>query len=439
MTLRGKIIFLSLFVLIVSGSYPIVSLWMLNQFERDFKRYITEQSNDFITLKEVKTRLLIYDSGLWKFVATGDRSLFSKMKPLEESITRDLKGLLKKADTSSLSYFHLYQVKTLSEQYFAEVAEISKSQNAVRQLALQQQQSVDKILREINALLEKNQDDLVGASNKLREELSTLAYLAFGMAAIFVPLLALVTFAIYRSTVVPIRDIRDRLGSVSVDDNSAINQMIADMRQFCQSRPINDEITLLVRKITEFGKAINEKNEELNRLIITDEKTQLYNFRYFKSQLHQEVVRSRRFGEPFSLIMVDVDKFKHYNDTNGHLLGDEVLKKVARLIRQECRETDVPARFGGEEFAVLLPRTDKEEAKFVAERIRKAIEDEVFINQEKQPGGNLTASLGIATFPTDANTEEELVSVADIALYEAKARGRNRSLHYADLQLSKAE
>ncbi|MFN3394452.1 MAG: GGDEF domain-containing protein, partial [Candidatus Thermochlorobacter sp.] len=120
----------------------------------------------------------------------------------------------------------------------------------------------------------------------------------------------------------------------------------------------------------------------------------------------------------------------------GHLLGDEVLKKVARLIRQECRETDIPARFGGEEFAVLLPRTDKDEAKAVAERIRKAIEDEVFINQEKQPGGNLTASLGIATFPHDATSEEELISVADIALYEAKARGRNRSLHYSDLQLT---
>lgn len=438
MTLRGKIIFLSLFVLAISGSYPIASLWILNQFERDFKRYVAEQSNDFITLKEVKTRLLIYDSGLWKFVATADRSLFTKMKLLEVSITRDLDELIAKIPKDSEMYTHLQLVRTLCTQYFDDVAEISKSQSAVRQLALNQQQSVDKILRELNLLLEKNQSDLVGASNKLREELSTLTYLALGMAGVFVPLLALITLAIYRSTVVPIREIRDRLGSVSVDDPAAINQMIADMRQFCQSRPLNDEITLLVRKITEFGTAINEKNEELSRLIITDEKTQLFNFRYFKSQLHQEMVRARRFGEPFSLIMVDVDKFKHYNDTNGHLLGDEVLKKVARLIRHECRETDVPARFGGEEFAVLLPRTDKEEAKAVAERIRKAIEDEVFINQEKQPGGNLTASLGIATFPTDANSEEELVSAADIALYEAKARGRNRSLHYADLQLTKA-
>lgn len=438
MTLQGRIIFLLLFVIVISGTFPVVALFMLNRFERDFKRYVTEQSNDFIALKEVKTHLLIYDAGLWKFVATGDRSLFSKMKSLETSIERDLQDLFQKSHSDSLSRAKIQKVQVATRQYFADVAEIAKSQNEVRKLALNQQQTVDQIMREINALLGSTQDDLVGASAQLREKLATLTFLAISMAGLFLPLLALATYLIYRSTAVPIRKICDRLGSVRVDDHQTIVQMIADMRLLSVSRPYNDEIAMLGRKISEFGNAINEKNEELSRLIITDEKTQLFNFRYFKSQLHQEFVRARRFKEPFSIIMVDVDKFKHYNDTNGHLLGDEVLKKVARLIRQECRETDVPARFGGEEFAVLLPRTDKDEAKAVAERIRKAIEDEVFINQEKQPGGNLTASLGVATFPNDAGSEEELLGVADVALYEAKSRGRNRSLHYSDLQLTQA-
>lgn len=439
MTLQGKIIALLIFTIVISGAFPTVSLFLLYRFETDFKRYVAEQSNDFIALKEVKIHLLIYDSGLWKFVATGDRSLFSKMKPLEASIERDLKDLLKNPHSDSLTRSRLQNVKAAVQQYFADVAEISKSQSEVRRLALNQQQKIDQIMRDINVLLAATQDDLVGASTQLREKLSTLTSLAILMAAVFLPLLCLIAYLIYRSTAVPLRDICDRLGSVRVDDPQTIVQMISNMRMMSTSRRFNDEIAMLGRKISEFGTAINEKNEELSRLIITDEKTQLFNFRYFKSQLHQEFVRARRFQEPFSIIMVDVDKFKHYNDTNGHLLGDEVLKKVARLIRQECRETDVPARFGGEEFAVLLPRTDKEEAKAVAERIRKAIEDEVFINQEKQPGGNLTASLGIATFPHDATSEEELISVADVALYEAKARGRNRSLHYSDLQLTQTE
>lgn len=439
MTFQRRVIFLLFFVIFISGTYPIVSLFLLHHFEYDFKRYVASQSNDFIILKEIKTRLLIYDSGLWKFVATGDRSLFSKMKSLEAGIEHDLNDLLNRAYSDSLALGQIRRVQTSVQEYFHHVAEISKSPSEVRKLALSQQQSIDQILRDLNLLLETTQDDLVGASTQLREQLSTLTFLAIAMAIVFLPLLALVTYILYRSTAVPIRDICDRLGAVRVDDNQTIVKMIADMRQLSALRAFNDEIAMLARKISEFGNAINEKNEELSRLIITDEKTQLFNFRYFKSQLHQEFIRARRFHEPFSVIMVDVDKFKHYNDTNGHLLGDEVLKKVARLIRQECRETDVPARFGGEEFALLLPRTDKDEAKAVAERIRRAVEDEVFINQEKQPGGNLTVSLGVATFPNDATSEEELIGVADIALYEAKSRGRNRSLHYGDLQTTQAK
>ncbi len=439
MTFQGRIILLLLSVIAISGAYPAISLFLLNRFEYDFKRYIASQSNDFIILKEIKTRLLIYDSGLWKFVATGDRSLFSKMQPLETSIETDLRDLLTRSPMDSLTHVQLRRVQASVQDYFHHVAEISKSPSEVRKLALSQQKSIDQILRDLNLLLETTQTDLVGASSQLREELSMLTFLAIGMAIAFLPFLILIAYLLYRSTAVPIRDICDRLGSVRVDENQTIIKMIADMRQLSASRAFNDEIAMLARKISEFGNAINEKNEELSRLIITDEKTQLFNFRYFKSQLHQEIVRARRFKEPFSIIMVDVDKFKHYNDTNGHLLGDEVLKKVARLIRQECRETDIPARFGGEEFSVLLPRTDKDEAKAVAERIRRAIEDEVFINQEKQPGGNLTASLGISTFPIDGTDEEELLSAADIALYEAKSRGRNRSVHHADLQITQAK
>ncbi len=439
MTFQGRIIFLLLFATVISGAYPVISLFLLHSFEYDFKRYIASQSNDFIVLKEIKTRLLIYDSGLWKFVATGDRSLFSKMKPLQASIEADLQDLLKRSPIDSLTRAQIHRVQASVQDYFQHVTEISKSQSEVRKLALSQQQSIDQILRDLNSLLESTQIDLVGASTQLRDELSKLTFLAIGMAIFFLPFLMLIAYLLYRSTAVPIRDICDRLGAVRVDESQTIVKMIADMRQLSASRAYNDEIAMLARKISEFGNAINEKNEELSRLIITDEKTQLFNFRYFKSQLHQELIRARRFKEPFSVIMVDVDKFKHYNDTNGHLLGDEVLKKVARLIRQECRETDVPARFGGEEFALLLPRTDKDEAKAVAERIRRAVEDEVFINQEKQPGGNLTVSLGVATFPSDATSEEELIGVADIALYEAKSRGRNRSLHYGDLQITQAK
>ncbi|MFN3393197.1 MAG: hypothetical protein ACK424_01410, partial [Candidatus Thermochlorobacter sp.] len=299
MTLRSKIFFLLLFVMLISGAFPVISLYMLNRFEIDFKRYVAAQSNDFIALKEVKIHLLIYDSGLWKFVATGDRSLFSKMKPLEASIERDLKDLLKNSGSDSLTRSRLHNVQAAVQQYFADVAEISKSQSEVRRLALNQQQKIDQILRDINVLLERTQDDLVGASAQLGEKLSTLTLFAIIMAIAFFLILAPMAYMIYRSTAVPIRDICSQLGSVRVDDPQTIVRMISDMRTMSTSRRFNDEIAMLGRKISEFGTAINEKNEELSRLIITDEKTQLFNFRYFKSQLHQEFVRARRFQEPF--------------------------------------------------------------------------------------------------------------------------------------------
>jgi diguanylate cyclase (GGDEF) domain len=182
----------------------------------------------------------------------------------------------------------------------------------------------------------------------------------------------------------------------------------------------------LARALRNFGQQIEDKTKELERLIITDEKTKLFNFRHFKSELQSEIARAKRFNESVSLIMIDADKFKHYNDTNGHVLGDEALIKMARLMKSICRETDKPARFGGEEFAILLPKTGKEEAVIFAERIRKAIEEAVFVNQEKQPGGNFTASLGVATYPEDCTDAETLVNAADKALYKAKEKGRNR-------------
>lgn len=156
-----------------------------------------------------------------------------------------------------------------------------------------------------------------------------------------------------------------------------------------------------------------------------DELTGLYNRRFFRSALARLVAESRRYHQPFSLLMVDVDHFKRYNDLNGHPAGDRCLAEVARLLRETAREVDQVVRYGGEEFALLLPRCPKHEATQVAERHRRAIEDHPFPGQDTQPGGNLTISLGVATFPNDAQTARDLIHRADGALYAAKQAGRN--------------
>jgi diguanylate cyclase (GGDEF)-like protein/putative nucleotidyltransferase with HDIG domain len=155
---------------------------------------------------------------------------------------------------------------------------------------------------------------------------------------------------------------------------------------------------------------------------ITDGLTRLYNHRYMHECLDKEIARNTRFGATFAMIMIDIDFFKTYNDTYGHLAGDDVLASIARCIQDSIRNIDQAFRYGGEEFAVMLPETSTQGAYVVAERIREKIQERTFKGR-----ASVTASLGVASWPTDGMTKEELLAAADKALYTAKETGRNRT------------
>lgn len=157
-----------------------------------------------------------------------------------------------------------------------------------------------------------------------------------------------------------------------------------------------------------------------------DKLTGLRNRGYLDKHLADDVSRARALGDELSVIMCDVDHFKHYNDTNGHQMGDKVLQAVGQLLTSNVRSNDTCIRYGGEEFLIVMPRTSLERAMRSAERIREAIACYPIPGMELQPGGKLTLSLGVAVFPLHANTSETLVKRADEALYAAKQGGRNR-------------
>jgi len=182
---------------------------------------------------------------------------------------------------------------------------------------------------------------------------------------------------------------------------------------------------------------IQHANKRLEELATTDGLTGLFNHRHFKRLIEGEVNRSRRLDIPTSLVMFDVDHFKAYNDTHGHPEGDLVLKGVSELLRSRLRGTDVPCRYGGEEFAVILLDTGKQMAMAVAEEIRARIEATPFEGETvSQPGGLLTVSGGVATFPVDAEDHAALVRAADEALYAAKHSGRNLVVDATSLKVS---
>ena len=166
--------------------------------------------------------------------------------------------------------------------------------------------------------------------------------------------------------------------------------------------------------------------EKTKKLAITDELTSLYNHRHFVNLFKDELARSKRYKRSLSLIIIDIDNFKNYNDTHGHLKGNDVLKVFSAVMQESVRDIDVLARYGGEEFAVILPETGKEEAMECAERIRRAIEKKAFCGEDQQPLGKMTASFGVSTFPIDGDREYTLIDRADVALYKAKSSGRNK-------------
>lgn len=172
--------------------------------------------------------------------------------------------------------------------------------------------------------------------------------------------------------------------------------------------------------------------EQMKELSITDSLTDLYNRRYFQDRLSEEVDRSDRHKLNFSLSIIDIDDFKLFNDTEGHPAGDDVLKRLSRIINDALRAIDVLARIGGEEFAIIMPQTDKDEAYFVAERIRNSVKEKMTRTWKFYPKDNITVSIGICTFPVDGDRSKKLISNADKALYRAKMNGKDRTFTWEE-------
>ncbi len=172
--------------------------------------------------------------------------------------------------------------------------------------------------------------------------------------------------------------------------------------------------------------------KQMEELATTDGLTGLYNHRHFQQTLDEEFKRSDRTGSEISLILMDIDHFKSFNDTYGHPAGDAILRALGRLLQKETREIDIPARYGGEEFVVILVDTDIAGSEMIAERIRRAIE-KMRINHEGNEF-NITVSIGISTYPVLSDNKTELIDFADRALYFSKSNGRNRSCHWLSIK-----
>ena len=208
--------------------------------------------------------------------------------------------------------------------------------------------------------------------------------------------------------------------------NKIIGVLFAD-NPYTHKPITNDGIRILTMFANQAGLAI-ENSQLYEQTLIkthTDSLTGLWNHGYFQYCLQEEITAAQKNKQPLSIIMADLDNFKGYNDTFGHQKGDQILKQIARLLILSARKQDSIYRYGGEEFAILLQHTNKQEARFIAERIRAAIEQYDFQQPQNHSAKKLTISIGLAAFSEDAQTKDALLGHADKALYEAKNQGKN--------------
>ncbi len=197
--------------------------------------------------------------------------------------------------------------------------------------------------------------------------------------------------------------------------------------------PTADELQECAREFNMMGEKLLERTErlgiatrELEELSIKDGLTGLFNHRFFYNKMREEIKRAERYHGSLSLLLIDLDDFKHYNDKNGHLQGDDLLKTIGEIIRNNIRVTDFACRYGGEEFALILTETDRQEAEATAEKIRLAIQEYVFPYEDTQPLGDVTVTIGGTSYPDDSKELNGLFKKADDLLYKAKSEGKNK-------------
>lgn len=220
------------------------------------------------------------------------------------------------------------------------------------------------------------------------------------------------------------KDLSDKISGLQIGADDYLpkpyNELELNARIYAslRTKALQDELKVKNRQLEDLL-------DRVNYMAITDALTGLYNRRRFRDVLASEFERARRYGTPFSLVMLDIDHFKKINDTFGHDVGDAVLREVSDVLLKSIREIDTASRYGGEEFMIILPSTDKAHALVVAERMRQQIENHEF----SEVGPTITVSIGISGMP-DAGIENEdrLIRCSDFAMYRAKQLGRNRTI-----------
>ncbi|GMR04754.1 MAG: hypothetical protein BMS9Abin23_0660 [Thermodesulfobacteriota bacterium] len=372
------------------------------------------------------------------YLSTGDVGELERFKSLTEETEKAL-ITIEAAAGRSPERTALYrntvarygELKRLSQELFA-IQDPVGNKKGVMLMRRLDALSQDIIINYLDRLIDFEKEDIKRMTVESTASMRKVDIFILAGVITAVALFLFFTLYLFRSILRPILEFRKgakKLGEdldyrIEIRDGVEINLLAKEFNKMGDR--LKNLYTDLEKKVDERTRELKGLNAALKQLSITDGLTGLYNHKYFYDKLTEEIRRTERYGRALSLIMIDIDHFKKFNDTNGHPEGDRLLRSFTTCLKENVRAEDVVARYGGEEFAVILPETEKQGATMLAERLKKAVAERDFPHSDTQPGGVLTISLGVATFTEDGDSADTLVKAADDALYRAKEKGRNR-------------
>lgn len=370
-------------------------------------------------LGQLEVAIERHDNSVYRYLFSGDKAWLDECENQRVAYHKWFSEL-KRWTTEPLEQERLQEIDELYVQYDNETRHLLLNpQRATTRAELRWKQS-ERYLSKIQMLLDDMESFRMGMTVERRVQISdTLArhqrgafYFLVTIAFFFV----LLALYLWRFLVNP------------------LTLLLNGIRDFTRGKtdvqipPVGkDELGELQEAFNEMSREIDLERKKLQTESQSDPLTGLFNMRYFRLQLADEFSRSQRYGRPLTLIMIDVDHFKLYNDRNGHPAGDIVLKEIARILIRNVRGTDIVARYGGEEFVILLPETPMEAAINVAQKILRTVEEHHFPFVGNRNEERLTVSLGVASYPDGHITsDQDLIEASDKALYAAKKNGRNQ-------------
>ena len=391
-------------------SLAFVLSWRSLSYEREFNRLVSVDSARISALRDLHRAQSAWRNGWAPIVdstkedATAQAERFGSILQLFEA--RNLSG-----PSMTRVRDGMIGLATWSRERASEWDRLRREERAIVISAVEQRS--DELTDRITLEVDRARRDLDTTLSSLAERASGTMWTALGTAYI----IAIVSFVAARRTLAkvvrPLEDLSRASERIAAGDLDSRAPVAGDL-----------EIAQLGESFNRMTEALRDSHTELRRRARTDDLTGLPNFRAFRETIDGEMERSSRSKKPFGILILDLDHFKKYNDTYGHLAGNEALQLVSETIREKVRNIDFPARYGGEEFAVIAPESDIEGLHILAERVRAAVAALPPI-ADRRP---LTVSIGGALYPLDSDDTEGLFTIADERLYRAKELGRNRSV-----------